>query len=506
MNRIICGIIIVELILSSVIYGIADTEKNDLQFDNPPKDINWTCNSNRVSDWFGMDIIAAEYVGRVESVEDSNNDGLVGYCDSVVIHWRYYYLRQPYWKYHCEKGKYINDSENPDYGRWKFEFDYNSKSKNPPKIKGCYHYVNDDNTGGPWEGTLEKPFRSIQQALNSDVIKKGDNIYVASGTYNEGNLVVEPHVNLIGYPDVFTSPSTPLPPPPSIRCGGGRGPRFGKPGGAERMDCVCTGFVISDVIEENEAGIYVMSNDIKIYGNTFENCSNAIYLLDSASNISIFENYITDTDFGIFIDGDCNNNLICNNIFYNNYYFNAKDKGNNNWNTLLPLGGNYWDDYSGVDFDGDGFGDTPHPIPGDGNNFDYYPLIAKNSLLNDEPQIDFFEGPTSGELKKSYNYSVVFIDPEYDDGFLLIDWDDDSPIEIFGPIGANNEIIFKHIWLNEGTYSVTVKAIDMYGAESDSATLEVSMPKTKDYNQILFRYQLNKPNFFSLFQRLLRLY
>ncbi len=47
---------------------------------------------------------------------------------------------------------------------------------------------------------------------------------------------------------------------------------------------------------------------------------------------------------------------------------------NDTWCDMGCKEGNYWNDYEGVDTNGDGVGDTPYKIPG-GNNIDWYPLM-----------------------------------------------------------------------------------------------------------------------------------
>ena len=69
------------------------------------------------------------------------------------------------------------------------------------------------------------------------------------------------------------------------------------------------------------------------------------------------------------------------NIFYGNEFVsNAQqvfvfDNGTNVWSKSLPVGGNYWSDYSGVDADGDGIGDSQYIV--DIANYDAYPLIVE---------------------------------------------------------------------------------------------------------------------------------
>jgi len=148
-------------------------------------------------------------------------------------------------------------------------------------------------------------------------------------------------------------------------------------------NCTITG----NLINNNYIGIWMWySSNFTISGNNISNNNGrGIDIVDSISCI-ITGNNISNNWAGIDLWGSTNNNLIYNNYFNNTN--NAYDYGNNIWNiSKAPgtniiggayLGGNYWSDYTGVDTDGDGLGDTNLPYNCSGNiknGGDYLPLI-----------------------------------------------------------------------------------------------------------------------------------
>ena len=95
---------------------------------------------------------------------------------------------------------------------------------------------------------------------------------------------------------------------------------------------------------------------------------------------------------------------------------------------------------------------------------------------NNPPEAPEIDGPTSGKAGTSYDYTFVATDPDNDDLTYIVDWGDDSPVELYGPAPSGTEVSANHTWSDKNTYTVGVKARDSFGAESDTTYLEVTMP------------------------------
>jgi parallel beta-helix repeat protein len=124
------------------------------------------------------------------------------------------------------------------------------------------------------------------------------------------------------------------------------------------------------------------SNDNTLTSNIVSNNSQyGIYLFSSCNNNLTSNKVNSNSDYGIYLNAS-NNNRIYNNYFNNTN--NAYDDETNIWNTTNTtgpnivggpfIGGNYWSDYTGIDNNSNGFGDTAYNVPG-GTNKDHLPLV-----------------------------------------------------------------------------------------------------------------------------------
>ncbi len=145
--------------------------------------------------------------------------------------------------------------------------------------------------------------------------------------------------------------------------GGGQGIRID-----EVFSFDITGNVISACAYEGIYGYYV--HDCMFSSNSISDCGGSGIFLDfSSGDCVIFNNTLSgnygswDNGGGVFLDG-CTGILVYHNSFLGNTPTQAYDFAGtgNSWNLPDPVGGNYWDDYTGDDSDLDGFGDDPYVI------------------------------------------------------------------------------------------------------------------------------------------------
>jgi hypothetical protein len=136
--------------------------------------------------------------------------------------------------------------------------------------------------------------------------------------------------------------------------------------------------------------------------------------------------------------------------------------------------------------------------------FDLDAIQVLNPSSN-PPLIPTIDGLTNGKAGKDYEYTIVTTDPNGDDVTYIIDWGDNSGEEIIGPYPSGEQVTINHSWV-KGDYIIMVKAIDTYGKESDWASLEISMPKSKNHINLLFLKLLdNHPNLFQFLRRIFAL-
>jgi hypothetical protein len=101
------------------------------------------------------------------------------------------------------------------------------------------------------------------------------------------------------------------------------------------------------------------------------------------------------------------------------------------------------------------------------------------SLSTMKPDIPTIDGQTNGKAGIEYEYTIKSTDPEGDDLYYYISWDDGNIDDWIGPYNSGEEVVVSHTWSEKGTYTLRVKAKDEYNMQSDWGMLEVSMPRTK---------------------------
>lgn len=124
---------------------------------------------------------------------------------------------------------------------------------------------------------------------------------------------------------------------------------------------------------------------------------------------------------------------------------------------------------------------------------------------DDAPKTPTLTGQKRGKVGTNYTFTANTVDVNGDDVFFFIDWGDGTNSSWVGPFssGANAEI--DHAWDEKGTYTVMVKAKDVYGIESSWGSLTVVMPfeYRNSFNGFLQHLFERFPNIFPILRHLM---
>ena len=164
-------------------------------------------------------------------------------------------------------------------------------------------FVDNNNTEGPWDGTSDHPYRSIQAGI--DAANTGGTIYVNNGTYNE-NIVIHKSLNLIG---------------------AGAETTIVENSSSDHLFYVTadnvniSGFTVKGENYQKIAGIYLIGADhCNISKNNISNNGYGLQLRSSTNNILANNNVSLSTNHGIYIVDSSNNSLVHNYAFSSNEY------------------------------------------------------------------------------------------------------------------------------------------------------------------------------------------
>lgn len=202
-------------------------------------------------------------------------------------------------------------------------------------------------------------YPSIQQAINA--ASAGDEVQVASGTYTEHLAINKNALSLVGQGIGATIVD-------AGRASEPVSPAFDVTG----KGVLLSGFSIRNSILAE--GIVAHGEGVEIANNEISNCTIGVKAFGSDSRI--VKNSIHDNLEGIWIESNVENCTLYHNSLFNNtqhVYLQPPFQGASNWTNGCE--GNYWDNSTNVDSNGDGIVDNPYVV--NQSNIDSYPLMSR---------------------------------------------------------------------------------------------------------------------------------
>ena len=109
---------------------------------------------------------------------------------------------------------------------------------------------------------------------------------------------------------------------------------------------------------------------------------------------------------------------------------------------------------------------------------------------NTPPAAPDIAGPDKGGPGVNLTFEFLTSDAEGDAVYYMVDWNDTTTPEWIGPYKKDVTVTLIHTWEEKGTYTISAKAKDFYGNESDWGTHILEIPRTRssgfDLIQLIF--------------------
>jgi hypothetical protein len=128
--------------------------------------------------------------------------------------------------------------------------------------------------------------------------------------------------------------------------------------------------------------------------------------------------------------------------------------------------------------------------------------VTTATISSNPPNTPTITGPEEGAPGTTYEFTVSAIDPDGDDVYFWVEWFEGCPGVFWqGPYESGEEVIMPYTWSEQGSYTVSVRARDTYEETSDTATLDVTMPRSLQTHWLvrLIQTLLEKFPIFNLF-------
>ena len=91
----------------------------------------------------------------------------------------------------------------------------------------------------------------------------------------------------------------------------------------------------------------------------------------------------------------------------------------------------------------------------------------KMKIGNVNPEIPTIIGPSIGGVDTMYEFKLTSTDPDGDEVFYFMDWDDGDTSGWVGPFSSGETISLNHTWTSPGTYNLKAKSRDIFYDESE---------------------------------------